>query len=143
MMYNASSSRVWVWIGGSLPACTRHSTTAQSPPDCSPASLSSELEPPWVTVRPAPGPERTGSFRAMVCSSDRETTSMEGPPAPSINSGSRSLIRFRESAGGGPGPDHQGTSDDRQCAAHTCGLGRDRCFDDGSSRRPEVRGPNR
>lgn len=29
---------------------------------------------------------------------------MEGPRAPSINSRSRSLIRFRESAGGGPVP---------------------------------------
>src|SRR3954454_167874 len=63
----ASSSRVWVWIGGSSPARTRHSTTAQSPPDCSPASLSSALVPaPWVTVRPAPGPERTGSLRDTV-----------------------------------------------------------------------------
>src|SRR4051812_15540055 len=56
-------------MGGSSPARTRHSTTAQSPPDCSPASLSSVLVPlPWVTVRPAPGPERTGSLRAMLSS---------------------------------------------------------------------------
>src|SRR3954469_18270605 len=56
-------------MGGSSPARTRHSTTAQSPADCSPASLSSELvPPPWVTVRPAPGPERTGSLRAMFSS---------------------------------------------------------------------------
>src|SRR3954447_22671972 len=56
-------------LGAPPPARTRHSTTAQSPPDCSPASLSSELvPPPWVTVRPAPGPERTGSLRAMVSS---------------------------------------------------------------------------
>ena len=30
-----SSSRVWVWIGGSSPARMRRSTTAHSPPDCS------------------------------------------------------------------------------------------------------------
>src|SRR5918992_3205095 len=66
MTYTVSSSRVWVWIGGSSPACTCHSTTAQSPPDCSPTIFSSALEPwPLVTVRPPPGPVRTGSLRDM------------------------------------------------------------------------------
>ena len=37
-MCNVSSSRVWVCIGGSSPARTRHSTIAQWPPDWSPAS---------------------------------------------------------------------------------------------------------
>src|SRR3954470_7862651 len=55
-----------MWIGGSSPARRRHSTTAQSPPDSSPASLSSVLDPwPRATVRPAPGPVRTGSVRDM------------------------------------------------------------------------------
>src|SRR3954447_10533946 len=112
MTYNVSSSRVWVCIAGSSPARTRHSTTAQSPPDCSPASLSSVLVPaPWVTVRPAPGPERTGSLRAMVLLLDWERISMERPRAPSINRRSRSRHRFHESAGGGPGPDHLWTPD--------------------------------
>jgi hypothetical protein len=53
----------------------------------------------------------------------------------SINRRSRSSYRFRESAGRWDSPDHHGTSDDRQCAAPPCGLVRDRCFDDGSSRR--------
>src|ERR687892_84551 len=61
-----SSSRVWVWSGGSSPGRTRHSTTAQSPPDCSPTISGSRLEPwPLVTVRPPPGPVRTGSVRDM------------------------------------------------------------------------------
>src|SRR3954464_2020381 len=99
-----SSSRVWVWIGGSSPARTRHSTTAQSPPDCSPASLSSVLVPlPWVTVRPAPGPERTASLRAMLFLLDWERISMERRHDPSINLRSRSRDCFRGSAGGGPG----------------------------------------
>src|ERR671919_81477 len=63
-MYNVSSSRVCVCIDGSSPARTRHSTTAQSPPDCSPGILSSALEPwPDSTVRPAPGAVRIGSDR--------------------------------------------------------------------------------
>src|SRR5918992_767209 len=66
MTYTVSSSRVWVWSGGSSPGRTRHSTTAQSPPDCSPTIFSSALEPwPLVTVRPPPGPVRTGSLRDM------------------------------------------------------------------------------
>src|SRR5918992_4254034 len=66
MTYTVSSSRVWVCSGGSSPGRTRHSTTAQSPPDCSPTIFSSALEPwPLVTVRPPPGPVRTGSVRDM------------------------------------------------------------------------------
>src|SRR4051812_15874430 len=55
-----------MWIGGSSPAWRRHSTTAQSPPDSWPASLSSALEPwPEVTVRPSRGPVRTGLLSDM------------------------------------------------------------------------------
>src|SRR5918998_62844 len=53
-------------MGGSSPARRCHSTTAQSPPACSPSSLSSVLEPLLlVTVRPEPGPVRTGLLRDM------------------------------------------------------------------------------
>src|SRR5215213_8058477 len=101
----ASSSRVWVWIGGSSPARTRHSTTAQSPPDCSPASLSSVLVPlPWVTVRPARGPERTGSLRAMVLLLDWERISMKRPQARASTAADDRLITsgYRRDAGLGP-----------------------------------------
>src|SRR5918994_5777553 len=48
----------------SSPARMRHSTTAHSPPDCSPAIFSSALEPwPDSTVRPPPGPVRTGLLK--------------------------------------------------------------------------------
>src|SRR5215218_5204373 len=105
----ASSSRVWVWIGGSSPARTRHSTTAQSPPDCSPASLSSELVPlPWVTVRPAPGPERTGSFRAMVLLLDWERTSIEGPVARVSTAPLDRVIVPVNGPEAGPATDHVG-----------------------------------
>src|ERR687897_598271 len=107
-----SSSRVWVWTGGSSPARTRHSMTAQSPPDCSPASLSSALEPPpKVTVRPAPGPERTGSLRAMVLLLSLGNDFHETTPCPEHQQPLTIAHRFRESAGGGPDPDHLGTSD--------------------------------
>ncbi len=50
------------------PGRTCSSTADQSPPDCSPTSLSSAVEPPpWVTVRPAPGPVSTGWSRGMPC----------------------------------------------------------------------------
>src|SRR3954452_25450330 len=52
-------------MGGSSPARRCHSTTAQSPPACLPSSLSSLLELPLFTVRPAPGPVRTGLLRDM------------------------------------------------------------------------------
>ena len=49
---------------GTSPARMRHSTTAHSPPDCSPAIFSSALEPwPDSTVRPPPGPVRTGLLK--------------------------------------------------------------------------------
>src|SRR3569833_2205066 len=95
-----------MWTGGSSPAHSCHSTTAQSPPDSSPTSLSSVLEPwPEVTVRPAWGPTRTGLLRDMrpflstlnvprpACGSALYALAVRGPTPVEINLPFASSVR--------------------------------------------------